>query len=66
LAAAHRGNRKAAGAGIALVSDREDEAFQKSLARRAVNLSAVDRVIGLDYLPGAGRAILILYDLEPR
>jgi hypothetical protein len=47
LAAVHRGDRKLAGAGIALVSDREDDAFQKSLAGRAVNLSAVDRVIGL-------------------
>jgi hypothetical protein len=31
-----------------------------------MNLSAVDRVIGLDYSPGEGRVILILYDLEPR
>ncbi len=30
-----------------------------------MNLRAVDRVIGLDYSPGKGRVILILYDLEP-
>ena len=52
--------------GIVLVSDREAEAFQQSLARCGVNLRAVDRVIGLDYSPGKGRVILILYDLEPR
>jgi hypothetical protein len=60
------GDRQLPGAGIVLISDREDEAFQQSLARRGVNLTTVDRVIGLDYSPGKGRVILILYDLEPR
>jgi hypothetical protein len=31
-----------------------------------VNLSAVDRVTGLDYSADGGHVILILYDLEPR
>ena len=66
LAAAPPGDQQLAGAGIALVSDREDEAFQKSLPRRRVNLRAVDRVTGLDYSVGGGHVILILYVLEPR
>jgi 4-amino-4-deoxy-L-arabinose transferase-like glycosyltransferase len=41
-------------------------AFRKSLARRGLNLSAVDRVSGLDYSASGGRVILILYDLESR
>jgi hypothetical protein len=50
---------------MALVRDREDAAFRKSLARRGLNLSAVDRISGLDYSAGEGRVILIFYDLEP-
>ena len=66
LATAAPGDRQLAGAGMALVSDREDAAFRKSLATRGSNFSAVDRVTGLDYSAGQGRVILILYDLEPR
>jgi hypothetical protein len=57
-------DRQLAGAGIALVSDREDAAFHKSLAKRRLNLRAIDRVTGLDYSAGGGRVILTLYDLE--
>ena len=51
---------------MALVGDREDAAFRKSLATRRLNLRAIDRVTGLDYSAGGGHVILILYDLEPR
>jgi hypothetical protein len=66
LATAAPGDRQLAGAGMALVSDREDAAFRRSLATRRLNLNAVDRVTGLDYSAGGGRVILTLYDLEPR
>ena len=66
LATAAPGDRQLAGAGMALVSDREDVAFRKSLATRRLNLSAVDRVTGLDYSAGGGWVILTLHDLEPR
>ena len=57
-------DRQLAGAGIALVSDREDAAFHESLATRRLNLRPIDRVTGLDYSAGGGRVILTLYDLE--
>ena len=66
LAAAAPGDRQLAGAGMALVSGREDAAFRKSVARRRLNLSAVDRVSRLDYSAGGARVIPILDDLEPR
>jgi len=66
LATAAPGDRQLAGAGMALVDDRADAAFRKSSATRGLNLSAVDRVSGLDYSAGGGRVILILCDLEPR
>ena len=66
MATAAPGDRQLAGAGMALVGDREDAAFRKSLATRGLNFSAVDRVTGLDYSAGGGRVILTLYDLEPR
>ena len=66
LATAAPGDRQLAGAGMAPVGDREDAAFRKSLATRGLNLSAVDRVSGLDYSAGGGRVILTLYNLEPR
>jgi hypothetical protein len=66
LATAAPGDRQLAGAGMALVSDREDAALRKSLTTRGLNLSAVDRVTGLDYSAGGSRVILTLYDLEPR
>jgi hypothetical protein len=66
LATAAPGDRQLAGASMAPVGDREDAAFRKSLATRGLNLSAVDRVTGLDYSAGGGRVILTLYDLEPR
>ena len=66
LATAAPGDRQLAGAGMALVSDREDAAFRRSLATSRLNLNAVDRVTGLDYSAGGGRVILTLYDLEPR
>jgi hypothetical protein len=66
LAAVPTGDRQLAGAGITLVSDQEDKAFQKFLARRGVNLSAVDRISGLDCLAGGGLVILIPCDSEPR
>ncbi|HEX4184317.1 MAG TPA: glycosyltransferase family 39 protein [Stellaceae bacterium] len=66
LATAAPADRQLAGAGMALVSDRADAAFRKSLATRGLNLSAIDRVTGLDYSGGGGRVILTLYALEPR
>jgi hypothetical protein len=48
LATAAPEDRQLAGAGMALVSHREDAAFRKFLATRRLNLSAVDRVTGLD------------------
>jgi hypothetical protein len=66
LATAAPGDRQLAGAGMALVSDREDAAFRKSLATRRLNLSAVDRVTGLDYSSGQSCVILTSHDLEPR
>jgi hypothetical protein len=66
LATAAPEDRQLAGAGMALVSHREDAAFRKFLATRRLNLSAVDRVTGLDYSAGGSWVILTLYDLEPR
>jgi hypothetical protein len=51
---------------MALVSDRKDAAFRKSLVTPGLNLSAFDRVSGFDYSAGGGSVILILCDLEPR
>lgn len=66
LVTAAPADRQLPGAGMALVSDREDAAFRKSLAARRLNLRAIDRVTGLDYPTGGSRVILTLYDLERR
>jgi 4-amino-4-deoxy-L-arabinose transferase-like glycosyltransferase len=66
LVTAAPADRQLAGADMALVSDREDEAFRKSLAARGLSLRAIDRVTGIDYSAGGGRVTLTLYDLERR
>lgn len=54
-----------AGAGMALVNDRYDAEFLRSLARRGLAARALDRVEGLDYSTGGGKLVLTLYCLEP-
>ena len=66
LVTAAPAHQQLSGAGMALVGDREDAAFRKSLATRGLNLHSIDRVTGVDYSAGGGRVILTLYDLEPR
>jgi len=66
LVTAAPADQQLSGAGMALVGDREDAAFRKSLATRGLNLHAIHRVTGVDYSAGGGRVILTLYDLEPR
>jgi 4-amino-4-deoxy-L-arabinose transferase-like glycosyltransferase len=66
LVTAAPADRQLSGAGMALVSDRQDAAFRKSLATLGLNLREIDRVTGLDYPAGGSRVILTLYDLEPR
>ena len=54
------------GAGMALVSDRDDAAFQRSIGSRGFHPLAIDRVSGIDYSAGGGRVTLTLYGLEQR
>jgi 4-amino-4-deoxy-L-arabinose transferase-like glycosyltransferase len=54
-----------AGAGLALVSGRDEAEFRKSLAEYRIPAQAVDRVTGIDYSAGGSRVILTLYRLEP-
>jgi 4-amino-4-deoxy-L-arabinose transferase-like glycosyltransferase len=54
------------GAGMALVSGRDDAAFRRSLESRGLHPLAIDRVSGLDYSAGGGRVTLTLYGLERR
>jgi hypothetical protein len=64
LVTAEPGDTQLAGAGIALVRDRDDAAFRGSLAARGLNVRAIGQVRGLDYASGGGSVVLILYDLE--
>ena len=65
LVTARPGDGQLAGAGMALVNDRDDAEFLRSLAHRGLTARALDRVEGLDYSAGGGKLILTLYRLEP-
>jgi len=52
-------------AGIALVNERYDADFMRSLARRGMTARTLDRVEGLDYSTGGGKLVLTLYRLGP-
>ena len=65
LVTAEPGDGQLAGAGMALVDDRSDAEFLRSLARRGLTARALERVEGLDYSAGRGKLILTLYRLEP-
>jgi 4-amino-4-deoxy-L-arabinose transferase-like glycosyltransferase len=65
LVTAEPGDGQLAGAGMALVDDRSDAEFLRSLARRGLTARALDRVEGLDYSAGRGKLVLTLYRLEP-
>jgi hypothetical protein len=65
LVTAEPGDGQLAGAGLALVDDRSDAEFRRSLARRGLTARALDRVEGLDYSAGRGRLVLTLYRLDP-
>jgi 4-amino-4-deoxy-L-arabinose transferase-like glycosyltransferase len=65
LANATPADDQLAGAGLALVNQRDDAEFHQSLARHALTARALDRVTGLDYSAGGARVILTLYRLEP-
>jgi 4-amino-4-deoxy-L-arabinose transferase-like glycosyltransferase len=64
LVTAAPAGRQLAGAGMALVSDRDEAAFRRSLGSRGLHPIAIDRVSGLDYSAGGGRVTLTLYGLE--
>jgi hypothetical protein len=66
LVTAAPADQQLAGAGMALVSDRDDAAFRRSLGSRGLHPLAIDRVSGLDYSAGGGRVTLTLYGLERR
>jgi hypothetical protein len=65
LVTAEPGDGQLAGAGMALVNDRYDAEFMRSLARRGLTARALDRVKGVDYSAGGGKLVLTLYRLEP-
>jgi hypothetical protein len=66
LVTAAPADQQLVGAGMALVSFRDDAAFRRSLGSRGLHPLAIDRVSGLDYSAGGGRVILALYGLERR
>jgi hypothetical protein len=65
LATATPADGQLAGAGMALVSDRDDAIFRQSMTTRGLSLRAIGRVSGLDYSVSESNMILTLYDLEP-
>jgi 4-amino-4-deoxy-L-arabinose transferase-like glycosyltransferase len=65
LITAQPGDGQLAGAGMALVNDRYNVEFLRSLAHRGLTARALDRVEGLDYSAGGGKLVLTLYRLEP-
>jgi 4-amino-4-deoxy-L-arabinose transferase-like glycosyltransferase len=65
LVTAQPADDQLAGAGLALVNDRYDGEFARSLARHGLTARALDRVEGLDYSTGGGKLVLNLYRLEP-
>jgi len=50
---------------MALVNDRYDAEFLRSLGRRGLTARALDRVKGLDYSARGAELVLTLYRLEP-
>jgi 4-amino-4-deoxy-L-arabinose transferase-like glycosyltransferase len=54
-----------AGAGLALVNDRDEAQFRQSLAGHGLTARALERVTGLDYSAGGTKVVLTLYGLEP-
>ena len=65
LVTAQPGDGQLAGAGMALVNDRYDAEFLRSLGRRGLTARALDRVEGLDYSARGAELVLTLYRLEP-
>jgi 4-amino-4-deoxy-L-arabinose transferase-like glycosyltransferase len=65
LVTAAPGEGQLAGAGMALVSDRYDAEFRRSLAAHGLSARALDHVEGLDYSVGGDNLRLTLYDLAP-
>jgi 4-amino-4-deoxy-L-arabinose transferase-like glycosyltransferase len=65
LVTAQPGDGQLAGARMALVNDRFDAEFLRSLAHRGLTARALDRVEGLDYSARGGKLVLTLYRLEP-
>jgi 4-amino-4-deoxy-L-arabinose transferase-like glycosyltransferase len=65
LVTANPGDGQLDGAGMALVNDRYDAEFLRSLAHRGLTARALDRIEGLDYSAGGGKLVLTLYRLEP-
>jgi 4-amino-4-deoxy-L-arabinose transferase-like glycosyltransferase len=65
LVTAEPGDGQLADASLALVDDRSEARFLRSLARRGLTARALERVEGLDYSAGRGKLILTLYRLEP-
>ena len=66
LTTAAPGDWQLASAGLALVSERDDATFHRSLGSRGLHLAAIDRVSGLDYSAGGHRVTLTLYNVERR
>jgi 4-amino-4-deoxy-L-arabinose transferase-like glycosyltransferase len=54
-----------AGAGLALVNERDEAQFRQSLAGHGLTARALERVTGLDYSAGGTKVVLTLYGLEP-
>jgi 4-amino-4-deoxy-L-arabinose transferase-like glycosyltransferase len=54
-----------AGAGLALVNERDEARFRQSLAGHGLTARALERVTGLDYSAGGTKVVLTLYGLEP-
>ncbi len=65
LVTADPGDAQLAGAGLALVNERNSPEFLRSLAHRGLTARALDHVEGLDYSARAGKLVLTLYRLEP-
>jgi hypothetical protein len=66
LTTAAPGDWQLAGAGLALVSERDDSTFHRSLGSRGLRPAAIERVSGLDYSAGGHRVTLTPYNVERR
>jgi 4-amino-4-deoxy-L-arabinose transferase-like glycosyltransferase len=65
LVTAEPGDGQLAGAGMALVNNRDDAVFLRSLDHHGLTARALDRIEGLNYSAGGGTLVLTLYRLEP-